>query len=263
MKTMSFIAVVFLFTFGTSAAETQQPAVVNPKVSWMPDFGSANVSLTSSVRSKFVNGVGHELYEDAIFQENLFIKLENGLAFDLMLTAPASLDEFNENNATELDLTVGWTGKIDAYNVSFGMTYFDFVDVGTPNDYDVFFPYLDVGHDFKPTPDLTLTPFFRLEPRFTGDGVLQGDLVARVGSRYGWKINDHATLSGRVMLSYDPGLRGGDTAWIGGADAALQWKIGNHLIVEMPSIKVMGPLNDPDDSRETEVIVGAGFTLKF
>ncbi len=222
-----------------------------------------SVSVSTVYRSQYVLSSGVVCKDEGVVQADLFVQMKSGLTLDLWASAPIDVSDFNKDFGTELDGTVGYTNKFGDYCTSFGLSFYDMKKVGTLSGSDLFCAYLEVSRDFLVRPDITITPYLRLELDFTTDGTVGSDLLPQLGSRVAWHANDRLTVVGKGYLLYDPGMFGADTALIGGVEGKLCWKLAEHVSLELPYLRVVAPLTDVSDNRDTEFVWGIGLTFSF
>jgi hypothetical protein len=246
-----------------SAAFAEDSSFVNPRVSYLDGFAPESVSLTTSYRSKYVFSNGANLYDHGVVQSDLFVKTKCGFTLDIWTSAPTNLENFGQDFGTEGYYTLGYMKKTGDYNLSLGASYEDlhrnFKFEGT----DFFILSGEVSRDIKVSETLSISPFFRVEVSTTPNGDVGSDTFLKPGARFSLKLTEFLTLTGKGMLVYDPGIYGGDVAWVGNIESSLMWKVGDHIIIELPYVRGVGALNYVSDGRKPEAIFGAGLTFKF
>jgi hypothetical protein len=253
----------FAILMSASAAFAEDSSYLNPKTSYLDDFAPESASITTSFRSKYVFSNGANLYDDGVIQTDIFVKTKCGLTLDIWTSVPTNLASIGQDFGTEGYYTLGFMKKLGDYSVSLGASYEDlhhnFAFEGT--DFFVFSG--EISRDVKLSEALSISPFFRVEVSTTPNGDVGSDAFWKPGARFSLKLAEYLTLTGKAMLVYDPGIYGGDVAWVGNAESSLMWKVGNHFVLELPYARAVGPFNDVSDGRKPEYIFGAGLTFKF
>ncbi len=261
------LALCFLMVFASTTFGQQDQSAINPKVSYLDGLAPTSFSLTQSYRTKSVFSNGFVGSEDPVLNTDLFLVTKCGLTLDVWASMPADLSEIGEDFATELDITLGWQGKVGDYNLSASIAYDDLYRTLTPEGSDLIVLATEISRDFKfklrKEGDLMLSPFARVEVNFTPDGTIHGDALPRVGAKYAWQVNDLLTVAGKAMVVYDPGIAGGDVAWVANVEGSLLWKLGKHAVLEAPFIKYVDPINSLSDGRKGELVGGVGITFPF
>ncbi len=222
------------------------------------DLEPASLSFSTSYRSKYVFSNGANVYNHGVIQSDLFLLTKCGLTLDVWGSLPTKVENIGNDFATELYFTLGWTGKIEDYNLSFGIGYDDLHSNFSARGIDLVIASAEVSRDFKVSDSFTVSPFARVEVNFSLDG------------QYAWchtpDVFDHFLgrgFTGKAMVVYDPGILGGDVAWVVNAEAGLQWKLGDNISAELPFLRWVEPLNSVSDGRKQEFIFGAGITFRF
>ena len=261
--TRFFSIVVTLLVAGTTFA--QGPSEVNSKVSWKDGFAPQVWSISTAFRSQYVFSNAAVAYDKFVAQPDLFVKLQNGFTMDLWSSIPFDTSDVGDDFGTEFDVTLGWSGEICGTNVNVGIAYYDMYRVFRADESDMFVPFIEASYDFALTPEITMSPYAKIEVNFTPDGYAGGDAFERIGARCAWKMSDLITLAGNTYVLYDPGILGGDVAWVGSAEASILWDVGHGMILELPYLRVIGPFDSTKgaDDRGTEFIWGGGLTLMF
>jgi hypothetical protein len=262
--------VMALLAIGTSLLSTlptraEQPTDVTSKMAWTDGFAPQVWSISTAFRSQYVFSNGALAYDKFVAQPNLFVKLQNGFTMDVWSSIPVDTSDIGDNFGTELDFTVGWSGEVYGFNLNLNANYYDMYRVFRADESDMWVPTFETSYDFALTPEITVSPYFKLEVNFTTNGATVGETFERLGTRVSWKMNDLVTLAGDTYALYDPGILGGDVAWIGSAEASVLWDVGGGVIVEFPYVRVISPFDSTKgtDDRGTEIIYGAGMTLNF
>lgn len=222
-----------------------------------------SLTLTSVYRSKYVLGNGVVVADKPVFQTDLFLTTNSGLTLDLWTSVPADLSDLGEDYATEVDLYLGWSGKVGDFNLSLGANYADMYRTLSVESSDLLILSAELSRDFHLMPNLSVSPFLRVETNFTFDGVVCGDTLPRVGTKFAWNVTDSLTFSGKAMLVYDPGIYGGDSALVGSVESSLSWKLGDSATLEFPYVRYVSPITSVSDGRKGEFVYGLGISIKF
>lgn len=255
------IACVLLF-MGFASLQAQNSQEVNPYLGYLKGLKLQNYSLTSNYRSKYVFSTAANLYDKPVIQTDLFLQTKCGMFLDIWNSVPVDLRKIGENYGTELYATVGWMGKVETFNLFLGVGYEDLYHTLSPEGTDFLIFSAELSRDFT-TSHLTLTPFGKIEINFTLDGTTMAVPLSRIGLRYSYKLSDHLSVGGRMMVVYDPGLVGGDKAFVGNADTALFWKLGKSAALELPFVRYVSPLNRVHDGRKGDMVYGMGLAFNF
>lgn len=221
------------------------------------------VDVSTVYRSQYIFSNALVVRDGGVVQPDIYVTTKSGLAFDIWASAPVDLGDFNRDYGTELDLKIKYCTKVGDYNVAIAGAYYDLYQVGSVEGSDFLAVIFDVSRDFKVASNFTLSPYIKVEIDFTTDGQVGGDMLPRLGLRTCWEINKTVSLAGNAFVLYDPGIYGGDVALVGNIEASLNWKLGEHVKLELPYLQVIGPFNDVSDSRETEFVWGAGVTFSL
>ncbi len=235
----------------TQPAQTESPFV--PKV-W---------SLTSAFRSQYVFQNGYVTSDKPVIQSDLFIGTPSGLWLDIWSSVPTSFSRVGEDYATEEYVTLGWTGKLHGFKLSFSVAYDELYPNMRIDGTDFIILAAEVSRPIEVTSTFHLEPFIRSEMNFTLNGGVRGTTLPRFGSRYIWQITSVVSLSGKGQVLYDPGMLGADEAFIGSIESSLNWKIGKHVSLEFPFVRGVMPLTNVNDGRRPQLICGAGFSVNF
>jgi hypothetical protein len=151
---------------------------------------------------------------------------------------PVNLENFGKDFGTELYVTLGGQKKVGDYNLSWGVSFEDLHPNLKFQGSDFFIFSGEVSREFKVNKEVSLSPFFRAEMSLTPNGDVGSDTFPKIGTRYAWKLTDNLTLTGKAMLMYDPGILGGDVAYVVSNETSLMWKLGDHLVLELPFVRV-------------------------
>jgi hypothetical protein len=256
----TIVLAVFLWVNTGSGQERTQP---NSPMGYLNGLHPQSVSIWSGYRSKYIFSNGANIYDKPVIQSDLFLLSECGFMADFWYSMPADADKVGENYATEMELIVGWAGKVKEYDLTLGVGYYDLYPAFSFGKTDYLLLPLEVSREFKVVPSLKVSPFLRAESYFRLDGYQPGITQPRTGLRYKWDVNSILSVAGRAMAVYDPGIIGGDEVLIGNFESTLLWKFGDHLTVEFPFVKFVEPLTRVSDGRKSEVVWGFGATYRF
>lgn len=246
--------------FGQESTDSAVTKLMNTCVEGLTP---TSFTLTSVYRSQYVLGNGVVVADRLVVQTDLFLTTKCGLTLDLWTSAPADLSDLGRDYATELDLYLGWSGKVEGFNLSFGADYADMYRTLSVESSDLLILSAEISRDFKLAPSLSVSPFLRVETNFTFDGVVCGDTLPRLGTRFAWDVTDSLSLSGKAMLVYDPGIYGGDSALVGSIESSLSWKLGDNATLEFPYVRYVSPITSVSDGRRGEFVYGLGISFKF
>jgi hypothetical protein len=219
------------------------------------------VMVNSSFRSKYLFSSGANLYDKPVVQSEVFVSLVNGIFLDVWNSVPVCLHELGDNYATEIFTTVGWMGNIKEYTIQAGLSYEDIHHTLHFEASDYIILSSEVLREFKKG-KMSVSPFARTEVNFTRNGSSNGDVFVKMGSRYEYSLCPLLTLKGKMMVVYDPGIAGGNVAWVGNIDMGLWWKWARANI-EFPYIRFVQPLTRVTDGRKADIVYGAGMTFTF
>jgi hypothetical protein len=254
---------MFVMLLGVTALMAQNTQEVNPYMKYVAGLSLESFTVSSSYRSEYVFSTGATLSDKPVIQTDFFAKTKCGLFLDVWNSLPADLSRTGKDYGTEIYSTIGWMGKVRGLNTSFGFGYEDLHNVLRAEGTDWLILSGEVSRDFTPFSGFTISPFGRVEVNFTLDGETIGESLPKAGARYSFKVTDGVRLAGRAMIVYDPGLAGGDVAYVNNLDGALLWKLGKRCVIELPFVRHVAPLTQVDDGRKSGVVFGAGVAFTF
>ena len=259
----SIVAVIAVLVIA-SLAQAQYPEDLNTKESFTDSLTPSVLSLTESYRSRYVLSNGVVSDKRPVLQTDAFLATKCGLSIDVWQSLPVNLHGIGENYATETDLTIGYNRKLfeECVNLSVGVAYYDLHPSMKLGGADLVCGYIELSHDFKATPKLTLTPFVRSETYFNMCGSVKGDTMPRAGVKLVYDVTSYLAITGQTYVLYDPGMLD-KPAFVGNIEASAVWKLSKNWKLELPYVRYEGPFNGTDDGRRPQFVTGGGLSFSF
>lgn len=244
MKTMTLIIALFTALLCNAAAEP-------------------NIISNTSFSDKYLAfGAGIELTKTPVIQSDITVSFDNGLY--ALLWASSSFDKNYGKTRSgaidfgdEIDLGIGWTGKIKGLSVDIGTTYFDEPFPGSFGVNDVLYTHMRVGKTF--TCGYTLTGVWEnylTMPHSTPTG---GNLVGLEASKTFKLTNKFSTP---IMLGavYDDGGFGAGSGILIRGSATLSYQLNSETVLNGGCRFYIPTMSD---YRKTDVVWWGGVTLSF
>ena len=223
------------------------------------------VTMTLSVDwlSEYVAD-GIVFLDKPVVQTDLYVTLPHGIYLDIWHSVGLNDGNFSSDFGDEIDYTIGWSGNIkDNLVLNVGIAYFDLVDVGTFSS-DMVQLYAELSTEAE-VGNLTISPFIELEQHWVvGWPGVEGGLQVITGVRHNTPLFlDDLDLSQRFQITYDSGVAGFDSGFIGEYCAGISWQVTDMMSVTPIQLKISSPLGSMDDNRETEMVWGFGASILF
>jgi len=263
-----FILAIFACSF--AFAQVEKGVEVVDGEAWGIDEGEKGVTVevASQWLSRYVSTGGVAFSKNPVVQSSLTLTFPNGFYGQVWHSTGISADLIN-NPGAELDLYLGWSGRLywlenpflNSLEWDVYISYQGYPSLSRMKD-----DFLGLGFEVKKPFELNeahvLSPFVAVEYYYplSGNEGEQG-AYGSVGVKHFWKIWKSISLEQSVRGTYDSGVYGMESGFVGAYTASLQWKATDKLTVDMGLFQYTVPISAKD--RKNEVVYGAGIKYAF
>lgn len=225
--------------------------------------------LSTSFYDKYIAArINRELTSTPVIWSEAYVNLPKGFFTDFWMSNGLDDSKFSSNFGDEIDMTLGWKGKFEGWDVKFAVLYMDIVPLGTIGsgkdviDYAAFLSpgeYTFGKHTFRPE--------WRMEWMSDADDIEAGAAILMPNITHTWKepldIKSLCWIN-QYRVAWDSGFRGNDSSGVFfQVDGGLQWRITKDITWMMPGYRIIMPLDDPTDGREFKVAIMTGIQWNF
>jgi len=226
------------------------------------DAEGLSLEISTEALTKYVGNSGMLYHDKPVIQTDMLLTLPKGFYVDVLSSFGLDGTGMSSDLGDEGDLGLGWRGNVKGLDLDVGAYYLDFVDIFKARG-DVISPYVEVSKTFDISKSHSLTPYLRTEVIFPAKGTIPGNGVWLFGGvRHKWQVSQAFAASQRLGLVYDDGAYDAESGLLGQYRLKLSWDLTKSITFDVLSLKVSFPLTTFHD-RETQAVVGAGFTLRF
>lgn len=255
------------FVFGVSSALAQSS---NPGKA----VGTTPLSLSGTfsvgVQSKLLKPrFSRVIYDEPALVQNLTLNLSNGLFFDVWNSIGLNDDAASAGRGNEIDLTVGYKGKIEGldFKLSFGVV--DLSSLGEIRQNDLFAFSASLSKTFtlgEWEGTHLLRPEFRFDWVFEAEQWSNNAPVLLPSVRHTWQkpfgFKDITVFEQfGLQWSGDFGRNTSDEIFFQ-MSLGLEWQVDDHIKF-VPNLMFVAPLTGGNDGRKAEVACGINMVFSF
>jgi hypothetical protein len=223
-------------------------------------------SFDSTWKSKWIAPNGIETTTEPVVHSSLTVGVPHGFYFNIWHSGSADEKFLDSENpwASELDYTVGWSGKLMNWlDVDVNVSYWDSGKMIKKDYGDFLVTSFNLSKTFALTPDQSITPFVNIKAfNRPIDNWTNAGVYALIGARHNIALTEKLDLTSTIMLIQDDGVIGFDNGSLGSAGAKLNYKVTDNISIHF-GIDACTPLEHLDDGRRTQVVPSGGISITW
>jgi hypothetical protein len=167
---------------------------------------------------------------------------------------------FSDNDAREIDITVGHSTEVGDIGVEYGIGWFNYAGLGGIEG-DALYLYGKISHAIPiDSESLSLSGFVQVDGYIPLSGSTEGGVTLRFGVEAEYVISDKLTFEGLTEVIKDGGIDGNEPGWVSITRACLAYSVTDSV-----SFRAGGDLYVPfvADDRDTELVGFVGVQITF
>lgn len=220
----------------------------------------AALAVTPRVKSSYVLITGQEISDQPVLQTDLNVIAKSGLYTNLWHSTGST------PGASEIDLTVGWTGTLvpEPFTAELNLSYYDLDRILHGPRGDLAVPLGELRYPFT-LGDHSIAPLVRgIGYLPLGGDAGEPDGLLGGGVQHSWEVTTWITINQRADIGYDTGgVFNADDGVLGDYSIVCSWPINDWATIELPGFRWCVPLTHFNDGRETRFVFWTGVAIRF